>query len=150
MERASARGMVPSGSFLIAIMANSASPMPMTLPQRLRIIPSERSCLTPMGRSAGLVGDERWEVFTRKQGQRERLLAALASHPNGQWLKRTEASIAEIGPWIEEVLSEKAARGLLTTIETEIKYGGYIRQQERQMERMKDAERRTIPTQIYF
>jgi tRNA uridine 5-carboxymethylaminomethyl modification enzyme len=106
--------------------------------------------LTPLGRSAGLVGEERWEVFTRKQRQRERLLAALAVHCNGQWLKRTEASITEIEPWIEEVLGEKAARGLLTTIETEIKYGGYIQQQERQMERMKDAERRTIPAGFGF
>jgi tRNA uridine 5-carboxymethylaminomethyl modification enzyme len=97
-----------------------------------------------------LVGDERWEVFTRKQRQRERLLLALEKHGNGQWLKRTEASIAEIVPWIEEVLGEKPARGLLTTIETEIKYGGYIQQQERQMERMKDAERRPIPAGFAF
>jgi tRNA uridine 5-carboxymethylaminomethyl modification enzyme len=65
-------------------------------------------------------------------------------------LKRTEASIAEIGPWIEEVLCEAPVRGLLTTIETEIKYGGYIQQQERQMGRMKDAERRTIPADFGF
>src|SRR5450631_2503437 len=60
--------------------------------------------LTPMGRKAGLVGEERWSVFTRKHQQRERLMLALAHHPNGQWLKRTEASIGEISPWIEEVL----------------------------------------------
>ena len=54
-------------------------------------------------------------------------------------MKRTEASIAEILPWIEEVLGEAPVRGLLTTVETEIKYGGYIQQQERQMERMKDC-----------
>ena len=30
-------------------------------------------------------------------------------------------------------------RGLLTTVETETKYSGYIQQQERQMERMKDC-----------
>ena len=45
--------------------------------------------LTPLGRRAGLVSDERWEVFTRKQAQRERLTAALEKHRNGQWLKRT-------------------------------------------------------------
>ena len=101
--------------------------------------------LTPMGRSAGLVSEERWEVFTRKQRQRELLSQALEKHRNGQWLKRTEASIGEIVPWIEEVLGEPPVRGLLTTIETEIKYGGYIQQQERQMERMKNAERRPIP-----
>ncbi len=52
--------------------------------------------LTPLGRRAGLVTDERWEVFTRKQGQKERLMHALDCHRNGQWLKRPEASIAEI------------------------------------------------------
>ncbi len=108
------------------------------------------SRLTPLGRRAGLVTDERWDVFTRKQSQRERLLAALARHRNGQWLKRTEASIGEILPWIEEVLGEPAVRGLLRTIETEIKYGGYIEQQERQMERMKNAERRSIPADFGF
>jgi tRNA uridine 5-carboxymethylaminomethyl modification enzyme len=106
--------------------------------------------LTPLGRKAGLVGDERWAVFTRKQRQRERLLPALAGHRNGQWLKRTEALISEILPWIEEVLGERPVRGLLTTIETEIKYGGYIEQQERQMARMKDAERRSIPVDFGF
>ena len=106
--------------------------------------------LTPLGRKAGLVSDARWEVFTRKQRQRERLSAALVTHRNGQWLKRTEASIGEIAPWIEEVLGEPPVRGLLTTIETEIKYGGYIQQQERQMERMKGAERRPIPAGFGF
>jgi len=106
--------------------------------------------LTPMGRRAGLVDDARWQVFTRKRDQRERLSAALENHPKGQWLKRTEASIGEIAPWIEEVLGEVPVRGLLGTIETEIKYGGYIQQQERQMERMKSAERRPIPAEFGF
>jgi tRNA uridine 5-carboxymethylaminomethyl modification enzyme len=106
--------------------------------------------LTPTGRKAGLVTEERWSVFTRKELQRERLTLALEKHRNGQWLKRTEASIGEIVPWIEEVLGEPAVRGLLTTVETEIKYGGYIQQQERQMERMKSAERRPIPLDFGF
>ena len=39
---------------------------------------------------------------------------------------------------------------MLTTVETEIKYSGYIAQQERQMERLKDAERRPIPAEFGF
>jgi tRNA uridine 5-carboxymethylaminomethyl modification enzyme len=106
--------------------------------------------LTPVGRRAGLVDDARWDVFTRKQRQHKLLSETLKTHRNGQWLKRTEASIAEILPWIEEVLGESPVRGLVTTIETEIKYGGYIQQQERQMERLKDAERRPIPGDFGF
>ncbi len=39
---------------------------------------------------------------------------------------------------------------VLTTIETETKYSGYIGQQERQMERLKAAERRPIPPGFIF
>jgi tRNA uridine 5-carboxymethylaminomethyl modification enzyme len=106
--------------------------------------------LTPIGRRVGLVTDERWEVFTRKQAQKARLTVALETHRNGQWLKRPEASIGELAAWIREVLGEEPARGLLATVETEVKYTGYIAQQERQMVRLKDAERRAIPGDFEF
>jgi tRNA uridine 5-carboxymethylaminomethyl modification enzyme len=106
--------------------------------------------LTPLGRRVGLVNEERWEVFTRKQAQKERLTAALAAHPNGQWLKRPEAGMAEIGGWVREALGEEPARGLVESVEIETKYSGYIGQQERQIERLKDAERRQIPVGFAF
>jgi len=106
--------------------------------------------LTPIGRRVGLVTDERWAIFECKQRQKERLCRALATHPHAQRLKRPEASIAEIGGWVRQVLGEEPVRGLLTTVETEVKYSGYIAQQERQMERMKDAERRAIPEGFGF
>jgi len=106
--------------------------------------------LTPVGRRAGLVTDERWEVFTRKQRQKERLTEALDRHRNGQWLKRPEASVGELSEWVREVLGEEPAAGVLATVETETKYSGYISQQERQMERLKDAERRPIPAEFGF
>jgi tRNA uridine 5-carboxymethylaminomethyl modification enzyme len=108
------------------------------------------SRLTPIGRRVGLVTDHRWEVFARKQEQKDRLSAALANHRHGQWLKRPEASILEISAWIREVLGAEPLAGLLTTVETEIKYDGYISQQERQMERMKHSERRQIPLEFAF
>jgi len=106
--------------------------------------------LTPLGRRAGLVTDGRWEVFTRKRGQKERLTKALEEHRYGQWLKRPEAFIAEISGWVRETLGEEPALGLLNTVETEAKYSGYISQQERQMERLKHAERRRIPPEFGF
>jgi len=106
--------------------------------------------LTPKGRAAGLVTDERWHVFERKQRQYELLKRALDGHRNEQWLKRPEARIAEIAPWVREVLGEDAIPAMLTTVETETKYAGYIGQQERQMERLKSAERRHIPAEFGF
>jgi len=106
--------------------------------------------LTPIGRGVGLVSDHRWEVFTHKQRQKELLLGALASHKNGTWLKRPEASIHDIREWVESVLGEKADAGALRTVETETKYAGYISQQSRHIERMKDSERRSIPESFSY
>ena len=106
--------------------------------------------LTAIGRRAGLVTDDRWNLFSKKQQQKERLTRALATHQNGHWLKRPEASISEIRPWVCEVVGEEPAVGLLTTVETEIKYSGYIGQQERQIERLRNSERRRIPLEFRF
>ena len=106
--------------------------------------------LTPLGRRVGLVTDERWTAFLTKQEQKGKLMSALEEHRNGQWLKRPEASIAEISDWVRQVLGQEPVTGVLTTVETEIKYSGYISQQERQMRHLKDAERRTIPADFGF
>jgi tRNA uridine 5-carboxymethylaminomethyl modification enzyme len=106
--------------------------------------------LTPLGRRVGLVGDKRWELFCEKQRQKKRLVDALGGHRNGQWLRRTESKMDEIRPWVVEVLGGEPARGLMTTVETEIKYSGYIGQQERQVERLKNSERRMIPGDFAF
>jgi tRNA uridine 5-carboxymethylaminomethyl modification enzyme len=106
--------------------------------------------LTPLGRQVGLVQDDRWNLFHVKQSQKARLMDALTHHRNGQWLKRPEASISELLEWIRETLGAEPARGLLETVETETKYCGYIAQQERQIERLKDAERRPIPASFAF
>ena len=116
---------------------------------RLRIDNADER-LTPLGRKAGLVTGERWSRFTAKQRQRERLTEALRNHRHAQWLKRPEARIDEINGWVREVLGEEPAAGLLTTVETEIKYSGYIGQQERQVERLKGAERRSIPAEFVY
>jgi tRNA uridine 5-carboxymethylaminomethyl modification enzyme len=106
--------------------------------------------LTPVGRQAGLVSDDRWDVLVRKLRLAELLKSALERHRYGQWLKRPEASIADIGAWVRQVLGEEPVRGLAATVETGVKYGGYLAQQEREMERMKDAERRPIPNWFEF
>src|SRR5258706_7141261 len=106
--------------------------------------------LTPLGRRVGLVGDARWELFTAKERQKSRLTEALSKSKHGQWLKRTEARIEEIRPWVVEILGAEPVQGLLTTVETEIKYSGYISQQERQIERLKNSDRRQIPGDFGF
>ncbi len=120
--------------------------------------------LTPIGRRVGLVNDERWLRFERKQRQKVKLLELLNTvriTPDltlaaddrpllGAWLKRTESSIAKIAPFLEQSLGEKPEIGLFATVETETKYAGYIDQQQRQVVRLKNSERRTIPSNFAY
>jgi tRNA uridine 5-carboxymethylaminomethyl modification enzyme len=106
--------------------------------------------LTPTGRRVGLVDDKRWDLFTAKQMQKAKLLYVLERHRHSQWLKRPEAKITEIRAWVRDSLGEEPVRGLLTTVETETKYAGYIAQQERQIDRLKNAEGRKIPVDFAF
>jgi tRNA uridine 5-carboxymethylaminomethyl modification enzyme len=121
--------------------------------------------LTPLGRRVGLVTDERWALFTEKQAQKARLRTLLEAtraeagslgllpgeRPTfAEWLRRPEACIDSLGSWVVSVLGAKPARGVLRTIETEIKYAGYIAQQDRQIEHLRRAEARRIPAHFGF
>jgi tRNA uridine 5-carboxymethylaminomethyl modification enzyme len=118
--------------------------------------------LTPIGRKAGLVTDERWNLYLRKQEQKQRVRklletvrfdSAVSSDDRPtllQWLRRPEAKIATLAGRIREMLGEEPVHGLLTTIETEAKYAGYIAQQERQIDRLRDSEDRRIPQEFEF
>ncbi|MFN7923925.1 MAG: tRNA uridine-5-carboxymethylaminomethyl(34) synthesis enzyme MnmG [Bryobacteraceae bacterium] len=119
--------------------------------------------LTPLGRRVGLVRDDRWERYERKQSQKARILDwmnrtrvdparlpsysfAIDERPTlAVWVRRPEAGIAHLRGWIAEALGEPPLANVLATVETELKYAGYISQQERQIGRLKDAERRPIP-----
>ncbi|HMD47691.1 MAG TPA: tRNA uridine-5-carboxymethylaminomethyl(34) synthesis enzyme MnmG [Bryobacteraceae bacterium] len=116
--------------------------------------------LTPVGRRAGLVTDERWRQFARKQEQKRRTVRILetvrlesgtSDRPTlAVWLRRPEAKIESLAGLIERELGEKPLHGVLTTVETEAKYAGYIAQQERQIDRLRDSESRHIPAAFEF
>ena len=90
-------------------------------------------------------------------------LAEKVGNANGatyaQLLKRPEVTIEDLAPVLRDfvpgcfdfdssassaVLSS-AVRNELKSVETEIKYAGYLQQQERAIERLKKAEQRAIP-----
>jgi len=45
---------------------------------------------------------------------------------------------------------ESWAHGVLTTVETEFKYAGYLDQQNRQVARLRDSESRSIPLEFVY
>jgi tRNA uridine 5-carboxymethylaminomethyl modification enzyme len=106
--------------------------------------------LTPVGRGVGLVGEERWNLYERKQEQKARLTAHLEAKRLLPWLRRPEAKLASLSDSIRELLGEDPVHGLLATVETEVKYAGYISQQERQIKRLQESELRRIPSGFNF
>jgi len=104
--------------------------------------------LTPVAARVGLATEDRQHLLARKLEQKARLAAAIdrSRSPNYHlWLKQPEHRMEGMTEWIRSVLGDVPVRGLLTTLETEIKYAGYIGQQQRMLTRLKESERRSIP-----
>jgi tRNA uridine 5-carboxymethylaminomethyl modification enzyme len=119
--------------------------------------------LTPLGRETGLVDDKRWELFLEKRSQGEAVrellertranavaaeigLTTATDNPTlATWLRRPEARIDRLTRWIEQRVDHSLLHGVSTTVETEVKYAGYLSQQDRQVQQLRDSEARRIP-----
>jgi tRNA uridine 5-carboxymethylaminomethyl modification enzyme len=134
----------------------------------LRIDNADRR-LTPIGRRVGLVSDEHWSLFlersSRLDGLRRRLESprqdtenpyyisrgvTLHRHPTlATLLRRPEIRLEEL---IHEGLVDGAnlRREDLMSIESEIKYEGYMKLQDRDVARMRKAESRRIPADLDY
>jgi tRNA uridine 5-carboxymethylaminomethyl modification enzyme len=121
--------------------------------------------LTPIGRELGLVDDRRWEIFQEKMDSIERgqyILNTARIRPsdsallqkldlneikNGQsyadLLKRPDVSIDKLAD-IDESLGQ-IPDDVLSQLEVEIKYAGYITRQKEQVERSRKTEAVKIP-----
>jgi len=124
--------------------------------------------LTPLGRRLGLVCNERWSRYQRKQEQQAVLLKWLSStrvnpleFPGlgisaddrpllSLWLRRPEARLTSLRDRIELELGGSPEQGLFETVETAIKYRGYLDQQDRQISRLRESERRSIPASLAY
>jgi tRNA uridine 5-carboxymethylaminomethyl modification enzyme len=103
--------------------------------------------LTPIGRRAGLVTDERWDVYCKKQVQKQQLRDLFETRPAlADWLRRPDNRIANVSGLPED----DWVHGVLQTVETELKYAGYIAQQQKLVARLRDAESRRIPAEFTY
>ncbi len=107
--------------------------------------------LTPRGRQVGLVDDERWETFRARRTRFEKNLAGLGE-TTIQALRRPEvrleALMAETRVAIE--IDSEFVDIDVASVETSIKYEGYLRRQQAEIERARKDERRRIPSEFPF
>jgi tRNA uridine 5-carboxymethylaminomethyl modification enzyme len=116
--------------------------------------------LTPRGRAVGLVDDGRWMAFEQRSMRLEANRATLRTHrvaaPSGATVHADEAlksqQVTAVGLRTAGLpLQEGTAAGAdLATLETEIKYAGYLRRQEAEIQRAQHAERRRIPEDFAY
>ena len=106
--------------------------------------------LTPMSAEIGLARPDRVSFFGEKRRQVTKLLGALDRSVKATWLRRPESRISELSDWVRIILGSEPLRGVLMTVETEVKYAGYLDQQRRQIERLQTSDARRIPATVEF
>jgi tRNA uridine 5-carboxymethylaminomethyl modification enzyme len=118
--------------------------------------------LTPKGRDAGLVDDERWARFVARRARFQHNLRVLSNthvkSPAGdtvpalQLLRRPDVRLNELTASFELPIEISAADALIdsASIETTVKYEGYLKREEAEIERAKKNERRRIPSNFPF
>ena len=119
--------------------------------------------LTPRGRDAGLVDDHRWERFSARKGRYERNLDVLdttmlrtasgARLPASQLLRQPETRLADLVRQKQVPLFELGSSDAsfdIASVETALKYEGYLRRQMSEIERARRNEHRRIPSDFPF
>lgn len=123
--------------------------------------------LTEIGRKLGLVNDERWQAFSKKQESIEKFIKLLSSEwvqPKAEktqqlnaklkspltreynlWdlLKRPELSFYDLP--LDEVLANEVKTEVAEQIEISAKYSGYINRQQQEIEQLKRFENKKLP-----
>jgi tRNA uridine 5-carboxymethylaminomethyl modification enzyme len=128
------------------------------------------SRLTPVGKNIGLVSGEHWETFLERQSRisatRDRVETEKvdAAHPYfaarnldvrerpalKTVLLRPEVRLADLIREGVFGVAEGLRREDVLSIETAFKYQGYLKQQEREIEKLRKAEARELPEDLDY
>ena len=118
--------------------------------------------LTPVGRTAGLISDERWERLEarreRYHANLERLQSAQLRDQAGdrvsaaQLLRQPSVRLEQLVADGQVALSiDEPTRALdISSVETTVKYDGYLKQEQARADRARREERRRIPGDFPF
>ena len=122
--------------------------------------------LTPIGREIGLVPDERWKKYQEKQEKLQKMREKLnklikIDEKLNNFLKNNNESISVNSLKAVEILKrnnidiyklnnefnlfDESESALLETLNVEVKYEGYIKQQNDEIEKLKQQEKTALP-----
>jgi tRNA uridine 5-carboxymethylaminomethyl modification enzyme len=111
--------------------------------------------LTPVGRSVGLVKDDRWAQFMRKSNELNSLQVALGrlrydGRTLRDWLKQPDEDGVRFQGMFDELRAYADDHTLWTRAIVTVKYEGYIDRQQRLIARFRELEDRAIPATIDY
>ena len=126
--------------------------------------------LTPIGRSIGLVNDERWEIFEEKQRQISQIFELLNKKYKVEEIKdlyiEKNESIPETSQTIKKMIKrsnidifdvnsrfhlfDNFSKRALEYVNTQVKFEGYLQQEEEDIENFKKQENMIIPLDIDY
>lgn len=120
--------------------------------------------LTPLGRELGLVDDRRWSMFESRKAVRESLEDFLSgTRESGERLidqvKKSSIDVDTLLSQLDQhgyqqpdavALSSLQFRGLLTELIAEHHYAGYIKRQQREVQRLSEQEAHPLPTDLDY
>jgi tRNA uridine 5-carboxymethylaminomethyl modification enzyme len=111
--------------------------------------------LTPKARAAGMIDDARWDSFEKRRARYEENLGHLhetivrdvrgTPMSAAQWLKQPSSRLAELAASGRFSLAMPTSRLDVPSVETTLKYEGYLRRQESEVSRRSREENRRIP-----
>ena len=128
--------------------------------------------LTPIGRKLGLIDDRRWAKFERKQAQKEaemkraektvfsptdalnEVLVSCETSPVttgvrlSELLRRPQVTYADLTPIDTE--RPNYPREIFESVETALKYEGYIKRQLQDIAEMRRLEKKLLPKEINY
>ena len=104
--------------------------------------------LTPLGHELGLVSDEQYRRVTEKYEMVRREIARLEHTKVYELLKRPENTYDSLAPL--DQARPPLPQSVRREVEISVKYAGYIRRQEREIEEFRRMESRRIPPEIDY
>jgi tRNA uridine 5-carboxymethylaminomethyl modification enzyme len=115
--------------------------------------------LTPKGRAVGLIDERRWEIFQARLSRFETNLSTLRTAPAidalgcripaEQWLRQPRTRLADLASTGFK-LAQPVSRLDVPSVETTLKYEGYLKRQELEIARRRREETRRIPMDFRY
>ena len=111
--------------------------------------------LTPKGHALGLISGKRYEKLLEKERLVDKVSKLLASkrHEGKELLsilRRQDMTFGEVAKLDDELSVMEIPGEVAAQVETEAKYEGYLKRQERHVEKFRESESRLIPADFDY